>query len=119
MTAVETTKERWLEVEVNRVAGEISLKSPKPDAAKAEGYFDRAAGAAGALRSTHPISVPCIPRIAAGLSIVFSIIYSVHPSPGPNILFSEFKTYGHAVDSFHFALHYSGGTLATRNFKAT
>ena len=47
MTAVETTKERWFEVEVNRVAGEISLKSPKPDAAKAEGYFDRAAGAAG------------------------------------------------------------------------
>ena len=27
------------------------------------------------------------------LSIVFSIIYSVHPSPGPNVFFPEFKTY--------------------------
>jgi len=31
MTAVETTKERWCESEVNRVAGEISLRSPDPD----------------------------------------------------------------------------------------
>ena len=35
MTAVETTKERWCEAEINRIAGEIALKSPKPDAAKA------------------------------------------------------------------------------------
>jgi predicted ATPase len=42
MTAVETTKERWYEAETNRVAGEIALKSPEPDAAKAEGYFERA-----------------------------------------------------------------------------
>ena len=42
MTAVETTKERWFEAEVNRIAGEIALKSPKPDAAKAEAYFERA-----------------------------------------------------------------------------
>jgi hypothetical protein len=28
--------------EVHRVAGEIALKSPKPDAAKAEAYFERA-----------------------------------------------------------------------------
>jgi predicted ATPase len=41
-TAVETTKERWWEAEVHRVAGEIALKSPGPDAAKAEGYFERA-----------------------------------------------------------------------------
>ena len=41
-TAVETTKERWFEAEVNRVAGEIALKSPEPDVAKAEAYFDRA-----------------------------------------------------------------------------
>ena len=41
-TAIETTKERWFEAEVNRVAGEIALKSPQPDAAKAEGYFERA-----------------------------------------------------------------------------
>jgi predicted ATPase len=42
MTAVETTKERWCEAEINRIAGEIALKSPKPDAAKAEAYFERA-----------------------------------------------------------------------------
>jgi predicted ATPase len=42
MTAVETTKERLWEAEVNRVAGEIALKSPEPDAAKAEAYFERA-----------------------------------------------------------------------------
>jgi predicted ATPase len=42
MTAVETTKERWYQAEINRVSGEIALKSPEPDAAKAETYFDRA-----------------------------------------------------------------------------
>ena len=42
MTAMETTKERWCEAEVNRIAGEIALKSPEPDAAKAEAYFERA-----------------------------------------------------------------------------
>jgi predicted ATPase len=42
MTAVETTKESWYEAEINRVAGEIALKSPKPEAAKAEDYFERA-----------------------------------------------------------------------------
>jgi hypothetical protein len=42
MTAVETTKERWFEADVNRTAGEVALKSPKQDAKKAEGYFERA-----------------------------------------------------------------------------
>jgi predicted ATPase len=42
MTAVETTKEEWWEAEVYRVAGEIILKSPLSDAAKAEAYFERA-----------------------------------------------------------------------------
>jgi predicted ATPase len=41
-TAMKTTGERWFEAEVNRVAGEIALKSPKPDAPKAEAYFERA-----------------------------------------------------------------------------
>jgi predicted ATPase len=41
MTLVETAKEKWCEAEVHRVAGEIALKSPKPDAAKAEAYFER------------------------------------------------------------------------------
>jgi class 3 adenylate cyclase/predicted ATPase len=42
MTMVATTKERWYQAEINRVAGEIALKSPEPDAAKAETYFERA-----------------------------------------------------------------------------
>ena len=42
MTAMETTKERWFEAEIHRIAGEIALMSPEPDAAKAEAYFERA-----------------------------------------------------------------------------
>ena len=42
MTAVETTKETWCEAEINRIAGEIALKSPELDTTKAEAYFDRA-----------------------------------------------------------------------------
>jgi predicted ATPase len=48
MTAVETTKENWCEAEVHRVAGEIALKSPEPDAAKAQAYFERALAVARA-----------------------------------------------------------------------
>ena len=40
--AMETAKERWCEAEVSRIAGEITRLSPKPDAAKAEAYFERA-----------------------------------------------------------------------------
>jgi predicted ATPase len=39
---VERSKEKWCEAEVHRIAGEIALKSPQPDAAKAEAYFERA-----------------------------------------------------------------------------
>ena len=42
MSAIETTKEGWCEAEVNRIAGEIALMSPEPDAGKAERYFERA-----------------------------------------------------------------------------
>jgi predicted ATPase len=42
MTTMETTKEKWYEAEVNRIAGEIGLLSPEPDVAKAEAYFERA-----------------------------------------------------------------------------
>jgi predicted ATPase len=42
MTVIENSKERWWEAEVNRIAGEISLKSLEPDAAKAEAYFEHA-----------------------------------------------------------------------------
>jgi predicted ATPase/class 3 adenylate cyclase len=48
MTAVETTKEKWCEAEVHRVAGEIALKSPEPDAAKAQACFERALSVARA-----------------------------------------------------------------------
>jgi predicted ATPase len=42
LTAMETTKERLWEADVHRIAGEIALKSPEPDAAKAEAYFQHA-----------------------------------------------------------------------------
>ena len=42
MTTTETTKEQWYLAEINRVAGVIALKSPEPDAAKAEAHFNRA-----------------------------------------------------------------------------
>jgi predicted ATPase len=42
MTVVETTKERWREAEVYRVAGEIALAAPERDAAKNQSYFERA-----------------------------------------------------------------------------
>jgi class 3 adenylate cyclase/predicted ATPase len=48
MTAVETTKESWCEAEINRTGGEIALKSPNPDAAKAQTYFERALSVAQA-----------------------------------------------------------------------
>ena len=48
MTAVETTKERWFEAEVHRIAGEIALMAPEPDAAKAEACFERALAVARA-----------------------------------------------------------------------
>jgi predicted ATPase len=42
MTAVETSKESWYEAEVHRIAGEVTLLSPEPDAVKAEAHFERA-----------------------------------------------------------------------------
>ncbi|WP_083754643.1 adenylate/guanylate cyclase domain-containing protein [Bradyrhizobium murdochi] len=40
MTAMQATKERWCEAETHRVAGEIALKSPQRDEAKAQAYFE-------------------------------------------------------------------------------
>ena len=40
--AVETTKERWCEADISRIAGEITLISPGRDLAKAEAHFERA-----------------------------------------------------------------------------
>jgi hypothetical protein len=42
MATIETSKEKWCQAEVNRVAGELAL-SREPDAASAaEAYFERA-----------------------------------------------------------------------------
>jgi predicted ATPase len=42
MAQVESTKEKWAEAEIHRVAGEIALRSPVPDASRAEEYFNAA-----------------------------------------------------------------------------
>ena len=42
MIGIGTTGQRMWEAEVHRLAGEIALKSPEPDAANAQQYFDRA-----------------------------------------------------------------------------
>ena len=42
MNAMETSKEKWFEVEVNRIAGEIALMGPPNDSAEAEAQFERA-----------------------------------------------------------------------------
>jgi predicted ATPase len=42
MIAIQTTGETIFEAEVNRIAGEIALRSPTPDQAKAETYLQRA-----------------------------------------------------------------------------
>jgi predicted ATPase len=42
LAASETTKEGWNAVELQRISGELALKSPERDASKAEAYFQRA-----------------------------------------------------------------------------
>jgi predicted ATPase len=42
INAVQVTKERWIEAEVHRIAGELARESPEPDAAKAQSYFEQA-----------------------------------------------------------------------------
>jgi predicted ATPase len=48
MSAMETSKERWCESEINRVAGEPARTSLKPDAATVKAYFERALAVARA-----------------------------------------------------------------------
>ena len=48
ITAIETSKETWFEAEVHRMAGEIALMPPEPNAAKAEARFERALAVARA-----------------------------------------------------------------------
>ena len=42
MTIIKKSEERWFEAEVNRIAGEIALMTPEPDAAKAQECFEQA-----------------------------------------------------------------------------
>jgi predicted ATPase len=51
MATIETSKERWCEAEVHRIAGEITLLAPEPDAARAEAYFEHALAIARAQRA--------------------------------------------------------------------
>ena len=51
MTAMQATKERWCEAEAHRVAGEIALKSPQRDVAKAQAYFEHSLSLARAQRA--------------------------------------------------------------------
>ena len=51
MTAVETTRERWCEAEIHRIAGEIALLPLHGDTAKAEEYLQRALSVACAKRA--------------------------------------------------------------------
>jgi len=42
LSAVETTKERWYEAEINRIGGEIALRLPQLGSPQAEAFFERA-----------------------------------------------------------------------------
>ncbi len=42
MTILKKTEERWYEAEVNRIAGEVALMSPEPNAVKAQECFEQA-----------------------------------------------------------------------------
>jgi class 3 adenylate cyclase/predicted ATPase len=42
IVAVETTKEKWCEAEVNRVAGEIALMPTEPNESRSQAHFERA-----------------------------------------------------------------------------
>jgi predicted ATPase len=42
LTGIDTTKERWFEADLNRIAGEVMHRSPESDATKVEAYFERA-----------------------------------------------------------------------------
>src|SRR5262249_47349259 len=42
LARVKSTKERWAEAEIHRVAGEIALRSPVRDAARADSHFTAA-----------------------------------------------------------------------------
>jgi predicted ATPase len=51
ITVVETTKEKWFEAEIHRIAGEVARMSSELHAAKAEAYFQRALAVARVQRA--------------------------------------------------------------------
>jgi predicted ATPase len=51
MATIERTRESWYEAEVNRVAGEVAVKSRGSDATKAQSYFERALAVARAQKA--------------------------------------------------------------------
>jgi hypothetical protein len=53
-----TTKEKWCEAEVNRIAGEVALVSPVRDVVKAEAYFERAVAVARQQQANPGNSAP-------------------------------------------------------------
>jgi predicted ATPase len=46
MEVMETTKETWQEPELHRVAGDLTLLLPEPNATQAEAHYERALGIA-------------------------------------------------------------------------
>jgi len=42
LVGVEATQERWFEAEIRRIAREIAMMAPEPDAAKAQAYLEHA-----------------------------------------------------------------------------
>jgi predicted ATPase len=48
IAAIEKSGERWCEAEAYRIGGEVAVKLPEPDAAKAEAYFERSLAVARA-----------------------------------------------------------------------
>ena len=57
-TVIERTKETWFEADVYRIAGEVALKSPQPDVARAEAYFERALSVARISKQNPGNSAP-------------------------------------------------------------
>jgi class 3 adenylate cyclase/predicted ATPase len=51
ISASETAREKWYDAEIYRKAGEIALMAPRPDAGKAQAYFERALAVARAQRA--------------------------------------------------------------------
>ncbi len=77
ITTMETTKERWFEAEVNRIAGEIALLLPEPDVAKAEANRACRASPAGVVMrqsgGTFHLVDDRIRAVRAGLGLIAAV----------------------------------------------